>query len=122
MTETEQKELEDAKKFLRVDDDLEDDLILDFIAAAKIYINNAIGRFVDGNPQFKIVAHMLVAHWYENRGMYESGTTGSSIPFTVENLLTQLRYTDDEVQEDEEKEDQRSAAPPDFSKEDRDSG
>ncbi|MCB6219088.1 head-tail connector protein [Bacillus paralicheniformis] len=114
--------LVDMKNYLRLDHSEDDQMLTQFIAAAKSYIVNAIGRFVDGSPQFEIVAHMLVAHWYENRGMYESGTTGSSIPFTVENLLTQLRYTDDEVQEDEEKEGQRSAAPPDIPKEDRDSG
>lgn len=114
--------LVDMKNYLRLDHSEDDEILSQFIAAAKSYIVNAIGRFVDGNPQFEIVAKMLVQHWYENRGMYESGTNGSSIPFTVENLMTQLRYTDDEVQEDEEKEDQRSAAPPDISKEDRDSG
>ncbi|PAE60191.1 DNA-packaging protein, partial [Bacillus licheniformis] len=43
MTETEQKELEEAKKFLRIDGDLEDDLILSFIASAKEYITTATG-------------------------------------------------------------------------------
>ncbi|MED1742207.1 head-tail connector protein [Bacillus swezeyi] len=114
--------LMDVKNYLRLDHDEDDQMLSQFIAAAKSYIINAIGRFVDGNPQFEIVVLMLIAHWYENRGMYESGATGFSIPFTVENLLTQLRYTDDEVQDDEEKEGQRSATPPDLSKEDRDSG
>jgi uncharacterized phage protein (predicted DNA packaging) len=114
-------ELMDVKNYLRLDHDEDDQMLSQFIAAAKSYIINAIGRFIDGNPQFKIVVLMLVAHWYENRGMYESGATGSSIPFTVENLLTQLRYTNEGVQEDGE-ENQQSPAPPDLSKEDRDSG
>nr|WGE08348.1 head-tail connector protein [Bacillus subtilis] len=64
---------------------------------------------------------MLVEHWYENKGIYESGGTGSSIPFTAENILTQLRYISVEEQEDEKK-DQPTPASPDLSKENQDTG
>lgn len=49
MTEEEKVELEKAKKFLRVDGDLEDDLILDFIASAKEYITSATGLTFPNN-------------------------------------------------------------------------
>ncbi|OYN65442.1 head-tail connector protein [Bacillus safensis] len=81
-------------EYLKVDTDQDDALLKTLITAAKGYIKNGIGRYVEGNAQFELVVGMLVEHWYENRGMYESGVSGSNIPFTVQALLTQLRYVD----------------------------
>ncbi|MEI4618268.1 MULTISPECIES: head-tail connector protein, partial [Bacillus cereus group] len=39
--------LEEAKKYLRVDGDEEDDLITSFVIAAEIYIKNATSKNVD---------------------------------------------------------------------------
>ncbi|PGT58478.1 DNA-packaging protein, partial [Bacillus cereus] len=39
--------LEEAKKYLRVDGDEEDDLITSFVTAAEIYIKNATSKNVD---------------------------------------------------------------------------
>ncbi|MCO4849963.1 head-tail connector protein [Bacillus vallismortis] len=109
-------DLETIKNYLKVEHEEDDRQLLRQIAAAKSYIVNAIGRYTEGHAQFEIVLQMLVAHWYEKRGMYESGTTGSSIPFTVEHLLTQLRYTS-EGEQDNEEENQRTPAQTDLSKE-----
>ncbi|GLF88699.1 hypothetical protein R51_37430 [Bacillus safensis] len=81
-------------EYLKIDTDQDDALLKTLIATAKEYIKNGIGRYVEGNAQFELVVGMLVEHWYENRGMYESGASGSNIPFTVQALLTQLRYVD----------------------------
>ncbi|KKD42558.1 head-tail connector protein [Bacillus sp. FSL L8-0167] len=81
-------------EYLKIDTDQDDALLKTLITAAKEYIKNGIGRYVEGNAQFELVVGMLVEHWYENRGMYESGVSGSNIPFTVHALLTQLRYVD----------------------------
>ncbi|MCO4849974.1 head-tail connector protein [Bacillus vallismortis] len=110
-----------VKHYLKVEHDADDHLLSQYITAAKSYIVNAIGRYTEGHAQFEVVLQMLVAHWYENRGVYESGTTGSSIPFTVEHLLTQLRYTS-EGEQDHEEENQRTPAQTDLSKEGVDSG
>ncbi|MBR0581163.1 head-tail connector protein [Bacillus altitudinis] len=87
-------------EYLKVDTDQDDALLKTLITAAKGYIKNGIGRYVEGNEQYALVTGMLVAHWYENRGVYESGVSGSSIPFTIRDQLTQLRYV--EAEEDEE--------------------
>ncbi|MER3121679.1 head-tail connector protein [Bacillus altitudinis] len=87
-------------EYLKVDTDQDDALLKSLITAAKGYIKNGIGRYVEGNEQYALVTGMLVAHWYENRGVYESGVSGSSIPFTIRDQLTQLRYVG--VEEDEE--------------------
>lgn len=87
-------------EYLKIDTDQDDTLLKTLLTAAKEYIRNGIGRYTEGNAQFELVVGMLVEHWYENRGMYESGVSGSNIPFTVQALLTQLRYV--EAEEDEE--------------------
>ncbi|HCO80175.1 head-tail connector protein [Bacillus sp. (in: firmicutes)] len=81
-------------EYLKIDTDQDDALLKSLITAAKGYIKNGIGRYVEGNEQYALVTGMLVAHWYENRGVYESGVSGSSIPFTIRDQLTQLRYVD----------------------------
>ncbi|MCY8051735.1 head-tail connector protein [Bacillus spizizenii] len=109
-------ELEAIKNYLKVEHEEDDRQLLKQIAAAKSYIINGIGRYIEGHPQFELVLQMLVEHWYENKGIYESGGTGSSIPFTAENILTQLRYTS-EGEQDYEEENQRTPAQTDLSKE-----
>ncbi|MGE1234060.1 head-tail connector protein [Bacillus altitudinis] len=94
-------------EYLKVDTDQDDTLLKTLITAAKEYIRNGIGRYTEGNAQFELVVGMLVEHWYENRGMYESGVSGSNIPFTVQTLLTQLRYV--EVEDEEDKQDESVA-------------
>ncbi|QLI78200.1 head-tail connector protein [Bacillus pumilus] len=87
-------------EYLKIDTDQDDALLKSLITAAKRYIKNGIGRYVEGNAQYALVTGMLVAHWYENRGVYESGVSGSSIPFTIRDQLTQLRYVEVEDEED----------------------
>ncbi|WP_231120673.1 head-tail connector protein [Bacillus safensis] len=55
-------------EYLKVDTDQDDALLKTLITAAKEYIKNGIGRYVEGNAQFELVVGMLVEHWYENRG------------------------------------------------------
>ncbi|MFE1562968.1 head-tail connector protein [Bacillus velezensis] len=114
-------DLEAIKNYLKVEHEEDDRQLLNQIAAAKSHIINGIGRYIEGHPQFELVLQMLVEHWYENKGIYESGKTGSSIPFTAENILTQLRYVSVEELENEKK-DQSTPAPSDLSKENRDTG
>ncbi|MFB8734621.1 hypothetical protein ACEQPO_14105 [Bacillus sp. SL00103] len=54
--------------------------MLKTLLAAKGYIKNGIGRYVEGNAQYALVTERLFAHWYENRGVYGVRRFGSSIP------------------------------------------
>lgn len=90
MTEAEQKELEKAKKYLRIDGDAEDDLILHFIAAAKEYIFNATGlKFPNNLAQAELAVMSFTTHWYENRQI--SGTT-SNLDGVLTAMVNQLKY------------------------------
>ncbi|MCW4679979.1 head-tail connector protein [Bacillus pumilus] len=90
MTEAEQKELEKAKKYLRIDGDAEDDLILHFIAAAKEYITNATGlKFPNSSARAELAVMSFTTHWYENRQI--SGTT-SNLDGVLTTMVNQLKY------------------------------
>lgn len=100
MTEMEQKELEEAKKFLRVDGDLEDDLILGFVASAKEYITAATGlEFPNNSARADMCVKAFVTHWYENREI--AGTT-SNLDGVLTTLINQLKYTVSETDADAE--------------------
>ncbi|WP_258729339.1 head-tail connector protein [Bacillus atrophaeus] len=95
MTEAEKIELKKAKKFLRVDGDLEDDLILDFIAAAKEHITSATGfTFPNNSARAALCVKAFVTHWYENREI--AGTT-SNLDGVLTMMINQLKYTVPEV-------------------------
>ncbi|QYC35138.1 phage gp6-like head-tail connector protein [Bacillus amyloliquefaciens] len=80
-----------AKKFLRVDGDLEDDLILTFIALQKEYITSATGlAFPHQSARAAMCVNAFVAHWYENREI--AGTT-SNLDGVLTSLINQLKYT-----------------------------
>ncbi|MED4827152.1 head-tail connector protein [Bacillus atrophaeus] len=95
MTEAEKIELKKAKKFLRVDGDLEDDLILVFIAAAKEHITSATGlTFPNNSARAALCVKAFVTHWYENREI--AGTT-SNLDGVLTMMINQLKYTVPEV-------------------------
>ncbi|MGE1105885.1 head-tail connector protein [Bacillus wiedmannii] len=82
--------LEEAKKYLRVDGDEEDELITSFIAAAEIYIKNATSKNVDLKSELaKLAARILIAHWYENR---EVVGKAEQLAFSLQSILVQLQY------------------------------
>lgn len=74
-------DLEDVKLYLRVDGEIEDELITGMMTAALEYIKSASGKnkAADGRaleevPLVIMAIKMLVAHWYDNRGVqYLSG-------------------------------------------------
>ncbi|MDZ4456737.1 head-tail connector protein [Bacillus cereus] len=82
--------LEEAKKYLRVDGNEEDDLIASFVIAAEIYIKNATSKNVDLKSELaKLAARILIAHWYENR---EPVGKAEQLAFSLQSILVQLQY------------------------------
>ncbi|MEC2553751.1 head-tail connector protein [Bacillus tropicus] len=83
--------VEEAKKYLRVDGDEEDDLITSFVIAAEIYIKNATSKNVDVKSELaKLAARILIAHWYENR---EAVGKAEQLAFSLQSILVQLQYS-----------------------------
>ncbi|PHG55647.1 head-tail connector protein [Bacillus toyonensis] len=82
--------VEEAKKYLRVDGDEEDDLITSFVEAAEIYIKNATSKHVDVKSELaKLAARILIAHWHENR---EAVGKAEQLAFSLQSILVQLQY------------------------------
>lgn len=80
--------LNDVKLYLRVDDYTEDEVIQGMIDAAKQYIQAGTGvTFDETNARHLLTLKMIVAHWYDNRGLV--GNT-AELPFTVTAQLLQI--------------------------------
>lgn len=80
--------LNDVKLYLRVDDYTEDEVIQGMIDAAKQYFQTGTGvTFDETNARHLLTLKMIVAHWYDNRGLVGSTT---ELPFTVTAQLLQI--------------------------------
>ena len=80
--------LNDVKLYLRVDDYSEDEVIQGMIDAAKQYIQTGTGvTFDETNARHLLTLKMIVAHWYDNRGLVGNTT---ELPFTVTAQLLQI--------------------------------
>ena len=84
--------LEDVKNSLRIDHDLDDDLITQLIYTASSYIKSAIdSEALDGEievyKQFEWSVSLLAQHWYLNR----QESTSERMPTTVQALIQQMR-------------------------------
>lgn len=87
--------LAEVKAHCRIepDFDLEDGLILGYIAAALEICQKHIGRrFDDGlafNPAMKVGCLLLISHWYENREIVADKV--ATLPFTTAALWNYYR-------------------------------
>lgn len=80
--------LSDVKLYLRVDDYTEDEVIQGMIDAAKQYIQTGTGvTFDETNARHLLTLKMIIAHWYDNRGLVGNTT---ELPFTVTAQLLQI--------------------------------
>ena len=84
--------LEDVKNSLRIDHDLDDDLITQLINTASSYIKSAIDSEalegeIEGYKQFDWSVSILAQHWYLNR----QEATSERMPITVQSLIQQMR-------------------------------
>ena len=86
--------LEEAKVYLKVESNVtdEDGLIFALISAASEYIQNATGKADNGSDIYNLCEKILVAHWYENRGV---ATTANIIemPHSVQAMLTHIKLS-----------------------------
>ncbi|MGL5750175.1 MAG: head-tail connector protein [Paraclostridium sp.] len=88
-----QARLEEVKNYIRVDFDEDDESITTFILSAEIFLkSHGIKKDYD-NELYKIAIFMLVATWYDNRGITEQGAR--EIPFGVSRIMKQLNILGD---------------------------
>lgn len=85
---------EEAKEFLRIDDDSEDSLIESLISGAELYLFNATGKSFDNtNPLAKLYCRVLITDWFENRGLMADNKTSDKVRFTLSSIMLQLQYS-----------------------------
>ena len=84
--------LEEAKEWLRVDINDDDQSIQMLIDAAELYLTNATGKeFDDTNKQAKMLCLILVTDWFENRDI-TNFKVGDKLRFTVQSMMAQLMH------------------------------
>ena len=107
--------LEEAKLYLRVDTDDDDTLIQALITAAESYVKQQTGKTkrivgIDQNGQpiyedikeselWKLAVKLLLAHWYENRGVEKASSrnTIAKISHSVDALVNHIVMCGDYV-------------------------
>lgn len=89
--------LEKVKKYLRIDSDVEDDLIQNFLDVAESYLSNAITSYEElysVNEKFAVQADLLkmviVAESYYNRDGRNDPRKDFS--FVIRSMVNQLQY------------------------------
>jgi len=82
----------EAKTWLRVDGEDEDNLIGLLIGAAETYLHNATEVEFDGTNQLaKLFCLVLCADWYENRDLIGQQPS-DKVRFTIQSMLSQLQH------------------------------
>lgn len=92
--------LEEVKEYLKIDYDDEDDLLLELIEVAEEYLYAATGtKFDSTNKRAKLYCRVLVNEWYKDRALTENSTKSLTVTqkvrFTLQSILTQLKYEGD---------------------------
>ena len=82
--------LEEAKKFLKVDFDDDDEEIQDCIDAAEEYLK----EFTSENKRAKRYCKVLVNEWYKDKGLMEEEKRKKRVRFSLQTIMTQLKYGD----------------------------
>ena len=101
-------ELETMKTYLRIDDDMmaDDRLIKQLMNAADEYILQQTGKTqmqgasglidIRESDLYNQVLEIIVAHWYENRGIQMPGTL-TNITYSAEMLLNHIAMSGEYV-------------------------
>ena len=93
-------ELAEVKTYLRIDHDLDDELLKMLVSTAEKFILGSIEVEMTADKRFDYAVTLLVSHWYENR-IATSEKAFAEIPFGVTALIHQLRGLDHGVNTDE---------------------
>ena len=85
-------DLKKAKDYLRIDYEEDDEFIRSLIAASKIYLENACGKF-KSNELTDLAQLILVEHWNDNRTLV--GTVNESVKHSGDAIIFQIKYCKD---------------------------
>lgn len=80
--------LELVKEYLRIDFDDEDNTLSLMIEAAKQYITDSIGIFIEDSPKHRLVLLSLVSAMYENRD-YAAEKAAEKVQYVLKSIILQ---------------------------------
>lgn len=84
--------LDDVKDYLRVDDDSDDDQISEMMEDAKAFVVNAVGVFVEDDPQMVMLAKAYTQNRYDHRTLMQSDQQQKkTIEYTFRSTILQLQ-------------------------------
>lgn len=90
--------LEEAKLYMRVDDDTDDALITSLLAAAQQYVERKTGKIYKPEDElWNLCIKQLVIHWYENREVQATSTRNNlvTIDHTAEAIISHISLCGD---------------------------
>lgn len=89
--------LAEAKAFLKVDFNDDDDFIELLIDVAEEYIIDALGKCDETVARVKLLMRIIVGELYEKRSMtFDIDHTNQKVQYTIRSIINQLSYGDDE--------------------------
>ena len=89
--------LAEAKAFLKVDFNDDDDFIELLIDVAEEYIIDALGKCDETVARVKLLMRIIVGELYEKRSMtFDIDNTNQKVQYTIRSIINQLSYGDDE--------------------------
>lgn len=93
--------IDEAKAYLRVDHDDDDQVIERIIVSAREYVETATGLeiYLEGDsppaqpiPSRAVLAILLLtSHWYDTREVVVVGQAANEVPYSVRRILNQLK-------------------------------
>ncbi|ACO85308.1 MULTISPECIES: head-tail connector protein [Clostridium] len=83
-------DLEQVKKFLRVDFSEDDTYITLLIDVAKEYIVDAVGKYDETSARYKLLLFNIVSTLYENR-QYTIDRSNEKVAYTLKSIILQLQ-------------------------------
>lgn len=87
-------DIEEIKKYLRIDYDGEDAEIQAFVSAAEEYLANAGIMANYESELYKLAVKLLVSNWYSNR--IPIGTVTQAMEYSLRRIIIQLQLGEDD--------------------------
>lgn len=87
--------LEELKKYLCIDCDEDDDLLLSLLEAAEEYLTNAGVKKDYRKKLYSLAVKLLVKNWYDDEESISIGNKNDKAKFALNSIITQLKYCGD---------------------------
>lgn len=88
-------DLKELKEYLRIDFEEDDILLQTLLLASEEYLLNTGIKKDYKKFLYGLAVKILVKHWYDNRDCIVAGNINNKLEYSLNAILTQLRYCGD---------------------------